>query len=96
MARDATETGTDNVQAATGDQEKPWTDYLSLLKEGIGIGSDIYKTATGEVKQASAPTANASGSAAPAAPANSWTAYLPWAIGGVVLLVVLGFVFRKS
>jgi hypothetical protein len=67
------------------------TDLSGLLGQLTDLGgaaANLYKAFGNQPAAAAAPAA------APASSTN-WAKYLPWAIGGVVLLIVLGFVFKK-
>lgn len=60
---------------------------LGSVKDLAGTASSVYGAVTGTPQRA-AP--------APAPVASStWQKYLPWAIGGVVLLVIVGVLFKK-
>ena len=79
------------LNSATGQNDPGgiWGFLQSAEKAGVGA-ADVIKLFTGD-KSAPAPAAPA-----PAAAASpEWMKYLPWAIGGVILLVVVGMVFKK-
>ena len=63
---------------------------LDTLGKVGQTGAGLYTSLPGKA----APAGTAAAPAA-AASTSTWTKYLPWIIGGVVLLVVLGFVFRR-
>jgi hypothetical protein len=54
--------------------------FFKTLQDAVTTGANVYKTVNGQPKKATAAT---------------WTKYLPLMIGGVVLIVVLGIVFRR-
>jgi hypothetical protein len=81
------------LQGNTGmnDQNSIWNSgWLADAGNLVKSGFDIYKQTQGSIvpdRPAASPTLAAGGS--------SWTRYLPWVGGGLVLLLVLGFVFRR-
>jgi len=80
------------LNSATGQNDAGgiWGFLQSAEKAGVGA-ADVIKLFTGGNN--SAPAAAAPAPAASASP--EWMKYLPWAIGGVILLVVVGMVFKK-
>ena len=69
-------------------------DSSGLLNSIMGYasqGADIFKNLTGQTKAAT-PAATP----APATTTSSWSTYLPWVVGGLVLVVVLGLVFSRK
>jgi hypothetical protein len=88
MAADSTNPDAE-LNSATGQNDPGgiWGFLQSAEKAGVGA-ADVIQLFTGK-KSAPAPAA------APAASSPDWMKYLPWAIGGVVLLVVVGMVFKK-
>jgi hypothetical protein len=77
--------------SGSGDSSGSSGNLLNGLLSFANQGSQIYKNIIG----GSSPTAPATPKAtAPAATTSTWQQYLPWAIGGVVLLVVVGLIFR--
>ena len=65
---------------------------LGTIGNLASTGRGLYDTIAGR-QSAVTPPAVTAASAAPET--SSWTKYLPWVIGGVVLLVVLGVFMRK-
>ena len=85
----------DTIQAATGQGEGPWSGLLSAAGQVARTGADVYRAVTRpEEGQATTPINNATPPPAPTA--NGWTRYLPWIIGAVVALVVLGMFLKRK
>jgi len=80
------------LNSATGQNDPGgiWGFLQSAEKAGLGAANVIKLFTGGD----SAPAPVAPTTAAPAA-SPEWMKYLPWAIGGVILLVVVGMVFKK-
>jgi hypothetical protein len=81
------------LQGYTGKQDSGsiWgTGLLSTLGTATNTGLGIYNQIKG-VSPAKPATPPVVGSA----PSSNWQQYLPWAIGAVVLLVVVGVIFKK-
>lgn len=66
-------------------------DFTNSVAGLVKTGADVANTIAGKSGTQAPATPTTS---APAAP-SSWTKYLPWVIGAVVLLVVLGVFMRK-
>lgn len=75
--------------ATTAEDKSALQDFLGQVTDFGQAAANIYKV-FGDQPQAKAPAAPAATASSP-----SWIKYLPWAIGGLVLLVALGFVFKK-
>ena len=69
-------------------------DYVGDLSQLASQGAQVYNSVTGRGQPLPQPTAPKP-TPAPIATA-SWQKYLPLAIGGLVLVIVLGIVFRRS
>lgn len=67
-------------------------DVLGGLGALANTGAQVYGTITGTHP----PQTTGPAPAAPAPTTPAWQKYLPWAIGGVVLLLVVGLVFRRK
>jgi hypothetical protein len=72
-------------------EDSVWSGLLKDVGDVANKGVGIYTALKGN-KTAKPPAP------APAAiaPQSNWQQYLPWAIGGVVLIVVLGLVFKRG
>jgi hypothetical protein len=83
-----------DMQSDTGqnDPNSIWGsgNLLSTLGKLAGTAGDVYSRFTGKTPAAAPPP-----TAAPATSTSSWQKYLPWAIGGVVVLVVVALVFKR-
>ena len=83
------------LQANTGqnDNNSVWgSGLLDTVGAWGNTAGTLYNTFTNNGAAPATPTATASPT--PAA-SSGFSKYLPWVIGGVVLLVVLGIVFKK-
>ena len=74
------------------DNTDPWS---NLLNTAVNAGTGALNNLVGGHGNV-APTATQPAAAAAPAPAASWTKYLPYAIGGFLLLVVVGIIFRRK
>lgn len=88
-----------DLVANTGqnDDNSVWgSGLLDTIGKLTNTGLEVYGAVSGKTAATpSTPTA-AGAPSAPASSGSSWGSYLPWVLGGVVLLVVVLFVVRKS
>lgn len=65
--------------------------FLSTLTGLANTGANVYRTVNPQVQAANHPlTQNVQARTSPL------MQYLPWAIGGLIVIVVLGLVFRRK
>lgn len=84
------------LESDTGknDNNSVWgSGLLQTIKGWTDVGAGVYNTVTGR-NQKPAAAAPAVLTAQPAQQ-PTWTKYLPWVIGGVVVLVILALVVKK-
>jgi hypothetical protein len=83
----------DSGQSDSSSGSNTLTNILDTASKLGTTAGQVYSQVAGNNPLAA--NTQARQAAAPAAPIN-WQKYLPWGIGAVVLLVVLGIVFRRK
>ncbi|MGZ4960974.1 MAG: hypothetical protein ACXWIU_02295 [Limisphaerales bacterium] len=84
---------TDSTDSGSG---YSFSDIIKTATNVVNAGATAYKTVTGSGTPASAIGAAKSATGAPATTATGWKQYLPYILGGVALLAVGFFVFRRK
>jgi len=81
------------LQGSTGknDSSSVWGDLLKGATDVASKGAAVYQSLKGAPPVKAAPTPTVT----PTANTANWQKYLPYAIGAVVLLVVVGLVFKR-
>lgn len=85
---------TDSYDAAdngTTDSQPGWLTTLNSLATTAGKGYSAYNAATSKTPTAPTLSKQSSGGA----PAPAWQKYLPWGIGGLVVVIVLVVLVKK-
>ncbi len=93
MADDATLT----ANTGQNDPNSVWGSGLLTDISGLAtLGAGVYSTIAGKTGTPTQPPSTAPTSSQRLSVGSSWTQYLPWIGGAVILLIVIGFVFRRN
>jgi len=71
-----------------------WLNTFNSLASAAGTGVKTYQAISG--KGGATPTLQRTGGSPTTPSSSNWQKYLPWAIGGVVVLFLLGFVVSRK